>query len=1199
MKRLRNFAAAVAGARAIAGAVALMALCATLALPAHAQVTTGSISGTVVDQSGAAVPGATITATNRETHASAVAQSNDSGYFKLGFLAVGSYDVTIDRPSFRSVKISAAAVQVNADNNLGGIKLELGSASATVEVTAAPPLVEADTAQITNTFTDQTVSGFVGVGELEGLYFLALHVPGVNRTRDLNFLTNNNGPGFSVNGLRGENNDQQVDGQNNNDNSIGGPALFISNSDWVSEYQIVTNNFGAEYGRNAGSVVNEITKSGTNTWHGTVSDVENNSVLNTLTNQEKFFNGLTKVPHSNFSSPSTTIGGPLWTDHVFVYGGFDTQISPSTTDYTTGALTPTPLGVSELAGCFPGSASIATLQQFGPFAIGGGSPQVLPGTQTVVDYPGAVVPNDGGTGCNTELGGIERNLNTSFHEYDWIYKVDLILGKNDRLSGRYIYQKSNFLNVESGDAAAGYPINVPALAQLMLIDWTHTFSARALNQFRASWGRENVQFGGNTLGTVPGAANLANALAEITFAQGGLGLFGVETGLPQGRIVNTYQLQDKFSFTKGRHQLKAGVNWTRQFSPSVFLPNYNGVYTYSNWGTFAANTPQTTAVTEGNPALNFLEHDTFLYAGDDWKVKDNLTLNLGLTWSYYGQPFNLLHNISVKDQTGSSPFWDPSLPLSVTTLPTLSSNKHLFGPSAGFAYTPHFWEKLFGHEKTVIRGGYRLAFDPPFYNIYILFPDFGPLSFSQTIGNPNTGVPGVPIVADPTGVNVRGSLASVLTPGIFDPRSFTEFALPPNFGPDHVHSWSLGIQRELAKGAAIEFRYVGNHAGSLFQSIDANPDVSGLEGTFPSFVPSGVTPCAASSIPGPPSGGPSPAIGRVNCNEGVLWQLGNTGYSDYQSFQSELRTTALWHQLTLLTAYTFSKATDNSTTAFNTTVTAGSSLAFAQNPFNYQGAEHGISGLDFPQSWTLSFNEQIPAFRHQQGILGHVLGGWAIAGTYGLTSGQAFTPTQEFLQSFSYLPNGVNPPNDFVFNSSIVGLFDFARPFWGNVSAPANSVGVYAGDECAEQAGFGTSSPACGVAPTTLISLNALNATGSVTPVSKSQVRYIGNGMISDSVFGTPYGNVARNVGRDFWTNAGNFALYKNIKFTERNYVQFHMTMLNVFNHPNFNSVDANIEDAGLLSANVGFATPYLTNGGGSASATVTRTIYFGLKIIF
>ncbi|MGC1684649.1 MAG: carboxypeptidase-like regulatory domain-containing protein, partial [Candidatus Acidiferrales bacterium] len=164
IERLRNFASAVAWVRELAVAAALMALCATLALPAHAQVTTGSISGTVVDQSGAAVPGATITAINRETHASAAAQSNDSGYFKLGFLAVGSYDVTIDRPSFRSVKISGAAVQVNADNSLGGIKLELGASTATVEVTAAPPLVEADTAQITNTFTDQTVSGFAGVG---------------------------------------------------------------------------------------------------------------------------------------------------------------------------------------------------------------------------------------------------------------------------------------------------------------------------------------------------------------------------------------------------------------------------------------------------------------------------------------------------------------------------------------------------------------------------------------------------------------------------------------------------------------------------------------------------------------------------------------------------------------------------------------------------------------------------------------------------------------------------------------------------------------------------------------------------------------------------------------------------------------------------------------------------------------------------
>jgi hypothetical protein len=1205
MKRLREFAGTVSAGKVIAVAVTLIALSAMLATPAQAQVTTGSISGTVVDQSGAAVPGATVTATNRATHSSASVGSNETGYFKLNFLAVGSYDVVIERPSFRTERVSAAEVNVNADNSIGNIKIELGSASATVEVTAAPPLIEANTAQVTNTFESQQVTGFAGVNEFQGLDFLALQVPGVVSTRDLGF-SNVNGPGFSVNGLRGENNDQQVDGQNNNDNSVGGPSLFISNSDWISEYQIVTNNFGAEYGRNAGSVVNEITKSGTNTWHGTVSDVENNSYLNTMTNSEKYFQGLSKVPWSNFSAPSSTIGGPLWKDRVFVFGGFDAQIAPTFTNYSSSSLTPTPAGVTALAGCYPGSSAVTALQTFGPFAISGGNPQSLPGTVTTAysdlpPVPNGTDPVTGNPACVYGESGIERLLSTSFHEYDWVYKMDIALGTKDRLFGRYIFQKSNYEDQESGNAAAGYPFNVPALAQLALADWTHTFSARAFNQFRASWGRVNVEFGGNSLGTMPTSQNLGDSLASIGFQAAGLLAWGVPSGDPDGRIVTTYQIQDNFSFTKGRNQFKTGVNWTRQYSPNIFLPNYNGVYTFSDWGGLAANVSATTAITQGNPELDFLEHDTFLYFGDDWKVKDNLTINLGLTWSYYGQPANLIHDLSVKDQTGSSPFWDPSLPLSDTTIPALPSVKHLFGPSAGFAYTPHFWEGLFGHDKTVIRGGYRLAFDPPFYNIYILFPYFAPLSLSQTIGNPNTGVPGTPLLADPTGTNVRASLASDLTPGVFDPRSLTEYSLAPNFGPDHVQSWSLGVQREVAKGAAIEFRYVGNHADNLFQSINQNPYVSGIQSLFPNEIPSGVTACTSPNVAPPPAGGPSPALGRANCNLGVSVQLGNFGYSDYQAFQAELRTTDLWHQLTLQTAYTYSKNTDNASAAFQTTFAAGSSLAFSQNPFNYESGDHGISGLDFPQSWTMSFNEQIPAFRHQQGIVGHILGGWAVAGTYGLTSGQAFTPIQLYLQSLSYFAEGVIPPNDYVFNSSVVGPYDFARPFWGNPSAPANSVGVYAGDECGEQLEFGAAPtiPVCTTAPTTLISLNALNASGTITPVTKNQVRYIGNGAISDSVFGSSLGTVARNVGRDAWTNAGNFALYKNIKFTERNWVQFHVTMLNVFNHPNYASVDPIIEDAGLTGQSLGFGTPNLTNSGGSPTAIALRQILFGLKVVF
>jgi hypothetical protein len=1180
MKMIREFA------KQAAFGLALIIASAIYAAPANAQLTTGSLSGTVIDQSEAAVPGAIVTAKNKETGSVATSPTSDLGYFKLGFLQVGMYELTITKAGFSSLRMDNVAVQVNADNSLGGIKLQLGASNATIEVTAAPPLIESTTSQITNTFSDETINGFVGVGELEGLDNLALQVPGVAMTRDINF-SNTNGPGFSVDGLRGQNNDQQVDGQNNNDNSIGGPALFISNADWVSEYQIVTNNFGAEYGRNAGSVVNELTKSGSNTWHGTVSDVENNSVLNTLSNQQKYFEDLDKVPHSNFNSPSTTVGGPLWKDHVFVFGGFDAQLSPSVTNEATGALTPTPDGVAALATCFPGSTAITALQNFGPYAVGGGSPQVqgtpVPFYADNPPVPNGTDPNTGAPACVYNEAGISRLLNTSFHEFDWVYKMDLALGKNDRLFGRYIFQKSNFLNA-AGNQAAGYPVSIPALSQIMLLDWTHTFSSSTVNQFRASFGRENVEFGGNSIGTVPNAENIGDALAQISFQAPGQLSWGVPSGFPQNRIVNTYQFQDNFSRVVGKHQIKAGVNFTRQASPNIFLPNYNGVYTFTDYGALGANTPSTDAITQGNPSLNFLEHDTFLYASDDWRVKDNLTINLGLTWSYYGQPFNLLHNLSVKDQTGSQPFWDPSLPLSVTTLPELPSIKHLFGPNVGFAYTPHFWQGLLGKDQTVIRGGFRMAYDPPFYNIYILFPYFAPLSLSQTIGN--SGVPGPPLVADPTGENVRASLASFLTPGVSDPRSGTEFSLTPNFGPDHVKSWSLGLQRQIGSTAALEVRYVGNHATNLFQSINENPEVLGFSGSFPNSVPSSAVPCTTPAVPA--------GFGRINCNQGIVAQIGNFGYSDYNALQAQFRTTALAHQLTLLTAYTFSKTTDNASAAFNTTVAGGSSLAFAQNPFNYAGGEHGLSGLDFPNSWTLSFNEAIPAFRHEHGIVGHVLGGWNVAGTYGLTSGQTYTPIQFYLQSLSYFAQGINPPNDYAFNSSIVGLYDFARPFWGNPSAPANTVGVYAGDECGEQLEFGASPsiPVCTTTPTTLISLNALNSTGAITPVSKSQVRYIGNGFYSDAVFGTPFGSVARNVGRDFWTNSGNFAVYKNIKFTERNYLQFHVTMLNVFNHPNFATVDANTEDAGLSSEGVGFGTPNLTGGG-------IRTIYFGLKVIF
>ncbi len=183
-----------------------------------------------------------------------------------------------------------------------------------------------------------------------------------------------------------------------------------------------------------------------------------------------------------------------------------------------------------------------------------------------------------------------------------------------------------------------------------------------LNEVRVNYGRTNVEFGTNSLGTVPGQADLSNALTNISFADTSLLGFGPGTGFPQGRIVNTYQLQDNWNYLKGRHQLKAGVNFTYQHSPNHFLPNTNGSYVFNDWNAYAGNEPDHVNIAVGNPLLDFREKDTFLYFGDDFKVTSHLTLNLGLTWSYYGQPANLFHKNDLAQQNGSDPIWDPSLP---------------------------------------------------------------------------------------------------------------------------------------------------------------------------------------------------------------------------------------------------------------------------------------------------------------------------------------------------------------------------------------------------------------------------------------------------------------------------------------------------------------------------------------------------------
>jgi len=1094
----------------------LFTLCLTLALSISAmgQVLKGSISGTVKDPQGAVVSGAQVKATDTATGAVHTTTSDGSGSFHFTLIPAGSYKLETTKQGFKTSIQNNVVVSSGVDT-AAAISLPVGEASTIVEVNADAPLIETTQAQVTNVFSGTTLTTFAGVQENEGLDNLALFVPGVVSVRDNSFSNTNGGVGFSVNGLRGRNNDQEIDGQNNNDNSVAGPALFVSDGEFVGQYVLVTNQFGPEYGRNSGSVVNILTKSGTNAWHGSIYENENNSILNSMSNGQKQFNTdragnpLTKPPRLNDEFGGFTVGGPFVRNKAFFFAGVDQEILDTTVLAQSSSITPTPAGLAQLNGCFPGSASLQAFNKFGPYGISGGNP--FPIKDPLSSDPSGFDPV-GVTGCGTPLFGfVGRSLHQPVHNFNFVTREDLTLG-SDTLTARYIFNRGNTFNLDFGDAAAGYPVNVPALSQAILFADTHNFSSRMVNEARGGFNRLNVDFGGNLIGnTVPTADGVDQAVTRVTFSAPGFLPLGAATNLPQSRIVNTYQLQDNWTYVLGKHSLKAGVNWTYQRSPNVFLPAIDGAYRFSSWSSFMANTPNRVQVANGNPNLDFREYDTFLYFGDDWKIGKDLTLNLGLTWTYYGQPANLFNQITTKNQSSSTPLWNPALPTSVTTFPTFPSPKNSFGPSVGFAYSPQWGGFMTGHGKTIIRGGYRMLYDPPFYNIYINMSSSAPEVFLQTFSAAQSATKPLPAV--PTGPNVRSSLHAFLTPGVFDPRTFAETTMTPNFGPDKVQSWSLGAERELSKNSALEVRYVGNHSYNLFQSTNANPFVAALKADFPSLVPAGITPCTTSQLVGP---GSSAALGREFCNLGIVRSRNNTGFSNYNGLQMEFRANNLFKQLTIRSAYTFSKTSDNVSEIFST-FGGGNTSAFAQNSLAQQG-EYAPSGLSIPHQWAILFNEDLPFFKEHHGVVGHVLGGWSFSGNYVIASGQGYTPSQFIFAEFT-----ANNYFDSGFYNSFNSGAELARPFIGNLSAPATAVGMYAGDAC-NIFSFSGTDPLCTGNPNQLVSITAVGKSGCESnsnincpfvPVTKNQVRFIVNSGQSEAVFGTPFGNATRNIVTD------------------------------------------------------------------------------------
>jgi len=777
---------------------------------------------------------------------------------------------------------------------------------------------------------------------------------------------------------------------------------------------------------------------------------------------------------------------------------------------------------------------------------------------------------------------MQRNVPSLYNDYETVGKVDVQLTSKDRVSARYIFQQ-NILTGATGRFAAGAWVDIPARDQQIALDWSRQFSNAFVNQMRFSYSRAGFGFEAGSFANCT-RATINSCPTGISFTSGGLS-FGMQNNLPQGRLINNTQLQDNATWVSGHHTFKFGGEYYRQRSPNTFLPNVNGTYSFSGAGAasscpaqfpglpaydsaicsfsrFLADTPSTLNLTEGTPHFNFKQQDLAFYAGDDWRVKDNLTLNIGLRWDYSTNAINLLHALSVQNQAGSNPFWDTTLPASVTTVPAIPNQYKYFGPNIGFAWKPRF---MGSGDRTVLRGGYRITYDPAFYNMFLNVATAAPVVNAGSIPGASCTAPCLP-TSGFLGSDVRAAhLSDIPTGGNPGFRNNTRVA--PDFHDPHTQSWSFGIQRELTNHMVLEVRYVGNRVTGNFQTVNANPELNGLVANgFSSFIPTGVQPCTTTV------GAPGEALGNADCNFINVRNRENTAWSNYNGLQNELRIQN-WHGLSAGVSYSWSKTLDNSSEIFST-ASGGNTVAGAQNPFDISKGEKSLSGLDFPSLASIYFVYELPFYRSQQGLVGHMLGGFQLNTTWRRSSGQVWSPVETPFDNSSCQNN---------FDNSFFGITT-CRPFLGSAAAPISAVG-----QCTDP---------------TLSDCGLVNFyTGS--PMAVNSAHWIFNDDTSAAFFGTPYGNTRRNPGvRGDVANTINMSAFKTTKIGERVTMRIEVQGFNLFNHMFRGVPDPFIEDGNFQDAGGSFANTLFNLSGGdytnvTSAGLARRRVAFGAKLIF
>lgn len=1262
-----------------------------------AQVTTGNLQGVVKDPNGAVVAGATVKITNTATGIVKETTTNDEGFYRVTNLLPGSnYSVEVSGQGFQTKVVNEIPVRLGSEN-VADIDLTVAVAGENVQVTAEQPLIQTQQSQLSQSFTPQQLTQLPFNGLIDNL---ALLTPGVVTPGDADFT---NGVGISANGNRGRSNNFQIDGQDNNDNSVAGPSLFISNGEAIGEFQVITNSFSAEFGRNSGAQVNTITKSGTNEFHGALFEYIQNSALDTINNVEeaafnsyKFLsdNGVTSVTGllarkgKNVSSNNRfggAIGGPIKKNKAFffvTYQGDKTTGEADINNITSASMTPTlesALALRTLAGLSPAAVAAITST-----AVGGG-PATAQNVGTLIVVPATIDTNGDaipdtfqfGPGnpfgqpitpgffsplaniaCPTCPGGVRtifggeaiRIVPTHYFDNQFIGKVDWNPTSKDTIVARYIFD-NNSVPLATGNFIGGSIFDVPSRNNNLGITYTRTLSPSWVNEARFNFSRLFVSFGDTTNLPGPGIAFSGTRDEFFNLQQS----FGTANNLPQSRKVDVWQYQDTMSANIGNHSMRFGADIRQQKVLNFFLPNVLGTFTFNGsnssvatagtlppgvfsfygppnlpgnrgglpgWAfeNFLLGRPRQINFAKGNPNISTNQNDFFFFFQDDWRVKPNLTLNLGLRYEVSTQPFNpIIDQVNAREADASTAIFNTAFPLADRTATHIPIDKNNIAPRFGFAWQPNIKAlgDFFSNGRTVIRGGFGISYDPSFFNIVLNTVTAAPYAAAGIVLQQPGGVGALPFPSLPT-TNAQLNATPGTNGG--DPRLFNQTGVSPDFHNPYAMSYNFGIQQELFKNTVIEARYVGTRILDQFQTVNGNPDLKSLAkaGFYlfgdPTRFTNGIpvtsclpTPTCIAIVPGTIStsfqsravdanGGRITGSGRIDPFHGPTRLRTNGASGTYNGLQLRFDT-RFWSWLTLDANYSLSKTIDNASEIFGT-LGGGQGVAAAQRFFNTTDGERGLSAFHQKHNFTTNFIVELPWYKEQHGAKGKFLGGYQFASIIRMGSGRPYTP----IEAFSRI--------DVAFEGAFIN--GVARPFNGNPAAANGMLAVGFTTACSVLFG----DPGCsqpnpnpgGVGPTFIL-FNTLSpaTTGvRVTPSQAlSQARLIYNdfgiadtfglplsSMEAFNLFKTPFGDVGRNTFSGLPFYEVNFSVFKTTNITENVKLEFRAEAFNLLNRRNFGVPDAITEDASNGFVVSSFQNPGF-NGGDK------RTYRLGLRLIF